>query len=106
MNLFGLSLVVLGPPRPGADTISYVNKDDHVYRELFIAEGRIVGGVLVGDIAGAGPLHTSMAFSNRIEENVDSLLKPHGRVFTQRLWHDVDQHRRKRFGICCRSSGE
>ncbi|MBW1993654.1 MAG: FAD-dependent oxidoreductase, partial [Deltaproteobacteria bacterium] len=105
MNLFGLSLVVLGPPRPGAETISYVNKDDHVYRELYVAEGSIVGGVLVGDISGAGPLHTSMAIGSKFKQNAACLLKPRGRVFTQRLWHEVDQHRRKRFGIYCRSSG-
>ncbi len=60
MNLFGLSLIVLGAPVSGTDVVSYSKPADGVYRELFIHDNRIIGGALVGDITDAGPLHAMM----------------------------------------------
>jgi len=94
MNLFGLSLVVLGAPVSGADVVSYSNPADGVYRELFILDNRIIGGALVGDITDAGPLHAMMISGEKIDPEAMDLLKPRGTVFSLQSWSDLMQYRR------------
>jgi nitrite reductase (NADH) large subunit len=74
MELHGLPLVVLGPPVPGAVVISFEDRDKGAYRELFLMDGRIVGGALIGDISGAGILHARMASAEQVNE--DELIYP------------------------------
>jgi len=78
MNLHGLSIVILGAPVPGAERISFARPAEGIYRELFLLEGRIVGGALVGDISGAGPLHAMMISGKemRVREGAEKLLTP------------------------------
>ena len=80
MNLDGLSLVVLGSPAPGAEVVSYARTAEGLRRELFVLNNRLVGGALVGDISGAGPLHAMMNRGDRIGPGVEDLLRPHGKA--------------------------
>lgn len=82
MNLQGLSLVILGPPAPGCEVLSYCRPSEGVLRELFLVNGRIVGGTLLGNISGAGPLHALMSTRERIAHRGDDLIYPHGRAFS------------------------
>jgi NAD(P)H-nitrite reductase large subunit len=93
MNLFGLSLTVLGAPVKGAETINYDNTRDGVYREIFVKNDQIVGGALVGDITGAGAIHSLMISGRKIHRADPDLLTPHGRAFFKRSWYDLSQHR-------------
>jgi NAD(P)H-nitrite reductase large subunit len=80
MNLFGLPLVILGPPVSGTETVTYSNPSRTVYRELFVADGRIVGGALLGDITGAGPLHAMINHGENVGKEAQDLACPHGRA--------------------------
>ena len=80
MNLSGLPLVILGPPVSGAGTVSYTSPSRTVYRELFMTHGRIVGGALVGDISGAGPLHAMINVGEKVGEDLGDLVCPKGRA--------------------------
>lgn len=70
MNLHGLSIVILGAQVPGAERISSARPAEGIYRELFLLDGRVVGGALVGDISGAGPLHALMASGREVSARV------------------------------------
>ena len=94
MNLFGLSLIVLGAPVSGADVVSFSNPADGVYRELFTMDNRIVGGALVGDITDAGPLHAMMIAGEKIDPQNLEHIKPHGSAFFRRSWNNLMQYRR------------
>lgn len=94
MNLFGLSLIVLGAPVSGAKVVSYSNPADGVYRELFIVDDRIIGGALVGDITDAGPLHAMMIAGEKIDPQNLEHIKPRGTAFSKRSWSDLVQYRR------------
>ena len=94
MNLFGLSLIVLGAPVSGADVVSYSNPTDGVYRELFIIDNRIIGGALVGDITDAGPLHAMIIAGEKIDPEALDLDKPRGTAFSRQSWSDLMQYRR------------
>jgi len=83
MNLDGLSLVILGAPVVGAEVVSYSRLREGIYREIFLKNGRIVGGALVGDISGAGVLHAAMNADVMIDKNEEDLLKPKSRAFRQ-----------------------
>ncbi len=80
MNLSGLPLVILGPPVSGAETVSFSNPSRTVYRELFVSDGRILGGALVGDITGAGPLHAMINHGERVGSETRDLVRPHARA--------------------------
>ena len=82
MNLHGLSLVILGPPVPGCKVLSYSRPSEGVLRELFLVNGRIVGGTLLGDISGAGPLYAMVSTGERIAHREDDLIYPHGRALS------------------------
>ena len=94
MNLFGLSLIVLGAPVSGADVVFYSNPADGVYRELFIIDNRIIGGALVGDITDAGPLHAMMIEGAKIDPESPDRIKPRGTAFSRQSWSDLMQYRR------------
>jgi len=83
MNLNGLSLVVLGAPAAGAEVVAYARPREGIYRELFLKNGRIVGGALVGDISGAGVLHAAMNADVEVDKNDEDLLKPGSRALRQ-----------------------
>jgi len=91
MNLFGFSLAILGAPVAGAESVFFSNPDTGVYRELFVANDRIVGGALIGDISGAGALHAAMNAGISIDKGSPELLKPSGKSFAGRAWDDVSR---------------
>lgn len=76
MNLKGLSLVVLGVPCRGAKVVAYADPAAGIYRELFLVDGKIAGGALVGDISNAGRLHAMMNSGHPAEEMDENFLKP------------------------------
>ena len=94
MNLNGLSLVVLGAPIPGAKIINYRGSDDRVYRELFLLNGKIVGGALVGDISDAGRLQAMMITGRCVAPDAGDLLMPRGRAFPGLVRSGSEQNRR------------
>ncbi len=57
MNLQGLPLNMLGAFTGGSEEISYLASGEAAFREIFVRDGRVTGGALIGNIAGAGPLH-------------------------------------------------
>jgi NADPH-dependent 2,4-dienoyl-CoA reductase/sulfur reductase-like enzyme len=94
MNLHGLSMVVLGAQVPGAEVIRYTRPSEAIHRELFIQSGRIVGGVLVGDISGAGPLHAAMMTEKDMQEETYDLLQPHNGMPSRLQTSYMGQRRR------------
>ncbi|MEW6333217.1 MAG: FAD-dependent oxidoreductase [Thermodesulfobacteriota bacterium] len=76
MELHGLAMVILGPPVEGAEVICYERPEANIRRELFLVEGKPVGGALIGDISAAGPLHTLILAGRRISGEEASLLRP------------------------------
>ena len=97
MNLHGLPLVILGPPAPGCEIISYSNPAAGVYRELFLINGCMVGGALIGDITGAGPLHAMMNTRERMEALANDLVRPQRRALHQRSLCDSKRQNRRAF---------
>ncbi len=83
MNLNGLSLSVIGIPVEGAQRVVYSRPEKSVYRELFLVDGTIVGGALIGDISNAGKLHTMMNIGKSVETGFDELLKPQLETFSK-----------------------
>jgi hypothetical protein len=57
---------------------------------------RIVGGALVGDIAGAGPLHFKMANGEAVGAETQDLLRRRTRAFAPGSWDRLAQKRRAR----------
>ena len=84
MNLNGLSLSVIGIPVEGAQRVVYSRPDKSVYRELFLVDGKIVGGALLGDISNGGKLHTMMTIGKSVEGEFEELLKPRLETFSKR----------------------
>ncbi|MFB0508790.1 MAG: NAD(P)/FAD-dependent oxidoreductase [Thermodesulfobacteriota bacterium] len=93
MDLHGLSLVVLGPPVPGAEVLTYALPSEGIFRELFLIDKRIVGGTLLGDISGAGPLHIIMQRGASVEDEEKHLPHPRWSALS-RLSQDVRQEQR------------
>ena len=94
-NLSGVPIMILGGPGVGSSTISRPGTGD-VWREFFMEEGRIVGGALVGDIAGAGPLHAAMVRGDDVGGNEADLLKTRTTAFSKGAFHRLAQTRRAR----------
>jgi 3-phenylpropionate/trans-cinnamate dioxygenase ferredoxin reductase subunit len=81
MDLHGLAMVVLGPPVAGMETIVQERPAEGVRRELFIVDGKPVGGSLIGDISGAGTLHALIHARRPLDGRTAGLLRPQtGRV--------------------------
>ena len=76
MELHGIAMVVLGPPVVGAEVISHARPEASVRRELFLVDGRPVGGALIGDISAAGPLHALFNTGRPLTTRDAGLLRP------------------------------
>ena len=76
MELHGLAMVVLGPPVSGAHVISYARPEDSIRRELFLVDGKPLGGALIGDITAAGTLHTLINVGRPLTARDVGLLRP------------------------------
>jgi NADPH-dependent 2,4-dienoyl-CoA reductase/sulfur reductase-like enzyme len=76
MNLQGLSLNMLGAFVQGSEEVSYLPQAGGVLRQVFLHEGRIIGGALVGDITGAGPLHHLMINGKGSAQEISRFIKP------------------------------
>ena len=76
MELHGLAMVILGPPVSGAEVISHARPDASVRRELFLVDGRPVGGALIGDITAAGTLHALISAERPLTARDAGLLRP------------------------------
>ena len=79
MELHGLAMVILGPPVFGAEVISHARPEASVRRELFLVDGRPVGGALIGDITAAGALHALINAERPLTARDAELLRPQTR---------------------------
>jgi len=95
-NISGVPLMILGGPGVGSSIEARPGKDDGIWREFFLEEDRIVGGALVGDIAGAGPLHFTMANAENVSHRVADLLTPQTRAIRPSAWKRLRQSYRAR----------
>jgi NADPH-dependent 2,4-dienoyl-CoA reductase/sulfur reductase-like enzyme len=95
-NVAGLPLVVLGAPSAGVEVVSRAGLRAGVRRELFLRGGCVVGGALVGDISGAGPLRAMMAARREVRGDILDLLEPRTRAFPKDAWTRLAQSRRAR----------
>jgi len=85
MNLQGLALNMLGAFVEGSEEISYAPPLAGILRQVFLREGRITGGALVGDITGSGPLHHLLIQGQDSISEVRRLIKPSFRVISPNL---------------------
>jgi NADPH-dependent 2,4-dienoyl-CoA reductase/sulfur reductase-like enzyme len=76
MNLQGLSLNMLGAFAEGFEEVSYAPQAEGILRQLFLHEGRITGGALVGDMTGAGPIHHLMINGKGSAQEFTIFIKP------------------------------
>jgi len=76
MNLQGLSLNMLGAFVEGSEEISYGPPAGALLRQIFLDQGRITGGALVGDITGAGPMHHLMIRGEDAAKEISRLIQP------------------------------
>lgn len=95
-NISGVPIMILGGPGAGTTVEARPGPGDGVWREFFMEESRIVGGALVGDIAGAGPLHYTMANGESVAGRVTDLLTPQTRAFRPTAWKRLSQGTRAR----------
>ena len=93
-NIAGLPLVVLGGRPDRFTAISQFESPPHWWREWYQEKDEVVGGALVGDIAGAGPLHFKMT-TGEIQPN--AIIKPDTRAFARDTWRHLGQKRTVRF---------
>jgi nitrite reductase (NADH) large subunit len=96
MNLQGLALNMLGAFVEGSEEVTYARPTEGLLRQIFLREGRITGGALLGDIAGAGPLHHSMIHGHDSNSEVRRLIKPSFRLMSPNLWERGIERRRAR----------
>jgi 3-phenylpropionate/trans-cinnamate dioxygenase ferredoxin reductase subunit len=89
-NIAGLPLVVLGGRPDEFDAVSEFGDPPRWWREWYRKKDRIVGGALVGDISGAGPLHYKMATGDIIP---DDIIKPGTMTFSRDTWSHLGQKR-------------
>ena len=76
MNLQGLALNMLGAFVEGSEEVSYAPQAGGILRQVFLHDGRIIGGALVGDITGAGPMHHLMINGKDSAQEISRLIKP------------------------------
>lgn len=95
-NISGVPLMILGGPGVGSSIEARPGQDDGIWREFFMEDDRIVGGALVGDIAGAGPLHFTMANAENVSHRVADLLAPQTRAIRPSAWKRLGQSYRAR----------
>jgi NADPH-dependent 2,4-dienoyl-CoA reductase/sulfur reductase-like enzyme len=92
-SLHGLPLVVLGAPVQGCEEISYAKNGEHIFREIFLQNGRLIGGALLGDISAAGPLHHRVISGKDSGSDAHDVIKPSYRAIKQ---SSVQGKRRRR----------
>ena len=77
-TLFGLPVASVGITRPdetgGLEELTHHNEALGRYRRLFLRDGRVVGAVLVGDIADAGVLRGVIVGGTAVGETPEELL--------------------------------
>ena len=93
-NIAGLPLVVLGGRPDPLCAVSEFGDPPRWWREWYRNKERVVGGALVGDISGAGPLHARMATDDIIP---DDIIKPGATAFSRDTWRHLGQKRTVRF---------
>ena len=93
-NIAGLPLVVLGGRPDLFGAVSEFGDPPRWWREWYRKKDCIVGGALVGDISGAGPLHFKMATGEIIP---DDIIKPGTTTFSRDTWRHLGQKRTVRF---------
>jgi len=76
MNLQGLSLNLLGAFVEGSEEVSYAPQGGGILRQVFLHDGRIIGGALVGDITGAGSMHHLMIRGEDSAQEISRFIKP------------------------------
>ena len=88
-NIAGLPMVVLGErPDDQVGAISQFGDPPRWRREWYRINDRIVGGALVGNISGAGPLHFKMTTGDII---ADDIIKPGSTTFSRDTWKHLGQ---------------
>jgi NAD(P)H-nitrite reductase large subunit len=97
MNLQGLPLTMLGAAVDGSEEISYTRTSEGIFRQAFLQNGRLIGGILLGDISAAGPLHHLMINGKDSGPEVYNLIKPSVRAMPQNLLDHGMRRRRARF---------
>jgi len=75
-NLQGLSLNMLGAFVEGSEEVSYAPQAGGILRQVFLLDSRIIGGALVGDITGAGPMHHLMIRGEDSAQEISRLIEP------------------------------
>lgn len=92
-NVAGIPLMILGGPTAGdcSSVVSRPDPDPGIWREFYTEGSRIVGGSLIGDIAGAGPLHYAMALGRDVGERASDLLRRRTRAIADGAWHRLAQ---------------
>lgn len=96
-NIGGLPLAALGARPSGSEIVYGSGLSQRVWREVFLQNDRIVGGALVGNISGGGPLHARMNKGERLRDDMPNLLKAHTGTFSMGTWMRLKQKRRIRF---------
>ena len=96
MNLQGLALNMLGAFEEGSGEVAYEPPGEGILRQIFLREGRIAGGALLGDITGAGPLHHLMIQGKDSRGEVARFIKPSFRLMSPNLWEKGTERRRAR----------
>jgi NAD(P)H-nitrite reductase large subunit len=94
MNLQGLSLNMLGAYVEGSEEISYAPLAEGILRQVFLHQGRITGGALVGDTTGAGLLHHLMINGKDSAQEISRLIKPSFGLMARSL-SDIGMERRR-----------
>ena len=72
----GLALNMLGAFPEGSQEVSYAPLAGGILRQVFLHDGRIAGGALVGDISGAGPIHHRMINGKDSAQEISGTIKP------------------------------
>lgn len=98
MNLSGLPLAILESPGAKAEVVSYECREKGLYREIFLDNGRIVGGALLGDMRGAGNLYRAMV-SGVVLEDPFQWVRPHSSVVPGKVWSALENHNSKSIAL-------
>jgi NADPH-dependent 2,4-dienoyl-CoA reductase/sulfur reductase-like enzyme len=96
MNLQGLSLNMLGAFVEGSEEVCYAPQAGGILRQVFLHDSRIIGGALVGDITGSGPMHHLMINGKGSAQEISRFIKPSFGLLPRSLSDQGIQRRRAR----------
>jgi NADPH-dependent 2,4-dienoyl-CoA reductase/sulfur reductase-like enzyme len=96
-NIAGVPIMILGGPGVGSEVVARPGTSEGIWREFFLEQGRIVGGALVGDISGSGPLHFEMVGEANVRPRSLDLLQARTRAIDTSAWRRLAQDREARF---------